>query len=900
MKKRVALSIVLILGIYSLVFGQPTVSGTITDEITGETLLGAYVIIKGTSKGAMSNIDGKYELKNISGDKVTLVCSFISYEPMEIEVSLTGRQELTVDFKLSSAQVKLAEVEVVAKSNRESEKAIMLEQKSALAATQAIGAQELSRKGVSDAQGAVTKISGISKQEGVKNVFVRGLGDRYNTTTLNGFVLPSEDPQYKNISLDFFSNDMIQAVVVNKVFSSKMNSDVGGALIDIKSKELVGDSEFEIGISSSLNTETIGKNILLPDGLNYLGYSTASYGPYDNTKKYDFSTSLDPIKSNKPNLNLSFSGGRKFLNKHRFFIAGSIGDNYRYEDGFLREITSSGAADPYVNMAYTKTMRNTSNLLMGNVELNYSKFRVSYNSLYIHTGSAYHSDMFGKHSERFQIADEYGSVGYTRRQQLNDNTLIINQIVFRGDLTDRLKYNIGTSVNSILGKEPDRRIFRFPSLGGDNVQLARAENTNERFNNNINEFAIIPKINLQYKLSSDNENVSFIGIGYDARIGKKDFNAPIYGHTWNPTTPIPIFPDYNNIKLDNHFNQEALTNSNFLIEDFHDKYTVDRIMQGIYIDFAYQLSNSFILNTGLRLDHVLAKIDYEVNRGADIGTDKLQELNFSPSVNIKYTLNDKNHFRIGTSRTYTLPQDKEISPFVYNGFDGFENGNPDLEISTNYNFDIKWDYYISSSELISLNAFYKHILNPIARVDQNNSAGIKTYYNVGDYASAIGIEAELRKKILSFANKHHFNLGINASYIHTQHFGLEPAVFVQNINSAMEGATPYILNADLTYNMVSGKFSMNSALVLNYLGDKIHTIGTRGYNNLIEESITTIDFVNSIKINNHLNISFKAMNLLNPVFKLTREGATEIKIPSVVIRSFKKGIQLSLGLTYKF
>src|SRR5690606_36734440 len=92
-----------------------------------------------------------------------------------------------------------------------------------------IGSLELSRKGVSDAEGALTKMSGVTKSQGGANVFVRGLGDRYNSTTLNGLALPSEDSLNKNISLDFFGTDTIQSIVVNEMFNPHISADVAGA-----------------------------------------------------------------------------------------------------------------------------------------------------------------------------------------------------------------------------------------------------------------------------------------------------------------------------------------------------------------------------------------------------------------------------------------------------------------------------------------------------------------------------------------------------------------------------------------------------------------------------------------------------------------------------------------------
>src|SRR5690606_24000814 len=109
-----------------------------------------------------------------------------------------------------------------------------------------IGSQELTRKGVSDAEGALTKMSGVTKSASGANVFVRGLGDRYNSTTLNGLALPSEDPLNKNISLDFFGTDIIQSIGVNKTFNPILGGDVAGADIDIVSKELTEDAFLEI------------------------------------------------------------------------------------------------------------------------------------------------------------------------------------------------------------------------------------------------------------------------------------------------------------------------------------------------------------------------------------------------------------------------------------------------------------------------------------------------------------------------------------------------------------------------------------------------------------------------------------------------------------------------------
>jgi hypothetical protein len=201
--------------ICSMAFAQTkgTVTGVLTDkDANNATLPFANAAIKGTTIGTTTDENGKYTL-TIAEGKHIIVFSFLGYENIEVPVTVKAGETTTVNKALGSGSYKLDDVVVKATStNREKETAIIAEQRNAVEMKQAIGAQELSRKGVSDAAGAVAKTAGVSEQEGVKNVFVRGLGDRYNSSSLNGLPLPSEDPEYKNISLKFFSTDIIKNI----------------------------------------------------------------------------------------------------------------------------------------------------------------------------------------------------------------------------------------------------------------------------------------------------------------------------------------------------------------------------------------------------------------------------------------------------------------------------------------------------------------------------------------------------------------------------------------------------------------------------------------------------------------------------------------------------------------
>lgn len=176
------------------------IKGCITDQKSKEPLIGATVQIVGSSIGAVTDIDGNFQLSGVEDGIYDIEIKYVGYKTaVKRQVKIENNKITTLDFEMVTDEHLLSDVIVVAKANRESESVTLLEQKRSVVAVQAVGAKELSRKGVSDAQGAVTKISGISKQEGVKNVFVRGLGDRYNITTLNRYPIPSEDPEYKTL-----------------------------------------------------------------------------------------------------------------------------------------------------------------------------------------------------------------------------------------------------------------------------------------------------------------------------------------------------------------------------------------------------------------------------------------------------------------------------------------------------------------------------------------------------------------------------------------------------------------------------------------------------------------------------------------------------------------------------
>lgn len=870
------------------------IKGQIKDSDSKEPLIGATVQIIGSSMGAVTDIDGNFQLAGVEDGIYDIEIKYVGYKTVvKRQIKIEDNRIVTLDFELKADTQMLSDVTVVAKANRESESVTLLEQKKSIVAVQSVGAKELSRKGVGDAQGAVTKVSGISKQEGVKNVFVRGLGDRYNLTTLNRFPIPSEDPEYKNIALDFFSTDIIQSVDVNKTFGGTMASDVAGAGINISSKELVGRSELKASVSAGANTNVMRSGVMQMDGVNAFGFAQSSE-PEADLNAYSFHNSLDPSKKNAPvNQSYMLSGGKEWnwgTDVFSVYMVGSHDKKYAYYDEEVRNSITSG--DLSQDMKGDISKIETSQLLMAGLNYRHSdKLHLQYDLMMVHAARESVGDYWGMDAD-FQSSDTYE--GFMRRQQVNDNRLLVNQLSGVWKFAPKWSLDAGISYNKIKGMEPDRRINNLVKTAGGYVPM-KGTGVQQRYFSELNEDDINLRAGFTYKLpDAYGSEFSSVNFGYTGRLVNDGFSATEYDLSVIRQQSF----DATDVKFDRYYNQGNLDKGFFMQDRNQDEYDVDKKIHSVYAEATYQLSEHFIANVGVKYDNVNLGVNYRVNRGGTKGSQSIDKDYVLPSVNLRYNFNDKHALRFGASKTYTLPQAKEISPYRYISVSFNSQGNPDLKPSDNYNADLKWDFYLSGSELFSIGAFYKYIKNPISRIEVASAGGFLSYENIADHATVAGAEIEFRKDLFSRKTAeeiHKLTFGVNGAYTYTH---AKVSLATVSTGSQLEGAAPWIVNSDLSYQLQKGKYNLTSTLVFNYFSDRIYTIGTEGFQDIMEKGIPTLDFVLSAKMGNRFSLSMKAANLLNASHQLTRKGNADNR--EVVLSKYKKRVDLSLGISYEF
>ena len=873
--RKILVILVVIFSQYINAQDKGTIKGKLTDkEMNNEALPFANVIIKGTTIGTQTDMDGNYTI-SIKAGSYTVVFSFLGYKTLEIPVTVKAGETVTINRLMSAEEgVALDEIKIKASVGKEKEAALLIDQKKAVTIDQKIGVQELARKGVSNVASALTKTTGISKQEGSGGVFVRGLGDRYNVTTLNGLPLPSNNPSKKNISLDIFSTDIIEFISIDKTYNLKNYGDFSGANVDIVSKNYRGKGMVELSFGSSVNSEAISQNdFYLFDGPNRSGFYTKNY-PAFPLNNYNFTTSWDRTSSNSPvNMNISLKAGDSFElgedTKLNVFGVVSYDNGYKFREGVARgSVNVSGVARrDYDFMSYGYETNTTA---MGNMRLKHKDQVLRYNALMINTSSQRQQEYTGI-VDIFDYAPEGGA--FVQRATFDRTELFVHQLLGDHRINDAIDINWGAAYNYVKSDTPNRKQnivtpddWDVPN-GPKSFRLTLNDSDNHRFYQDLEDEELTARLSATYKFNKDEEEVykGKIVVGYSGRFKTVDFESTQFNFTINNSggnaVPQPLITDVYN--LDSYFNQANFNARLFNIRTFRgglgtgvdvlapQTYGGRQDINAGYVSVEYKFSPRFTGVFGIRGEQIKQTISY--NTSISIGEANLDQFEILPSISLKYELNEKQNLKFAASKTYTLPQFKERAPFQFDESTTLTTlGNPALYSSTNYNFDVKWDFFPKSDEIVSVGTFGRFINDPINQATINSASNDVSWVNSGDLATAFGVEFEMRKNF--FNNEvedgddtlnSKLTGGLNVSYLNTSQdldgnkvftettaAGSPLSVDFSETKSGLTGASDVLANVDVTYlKEYTGDRSIQGTVAFNYFSDRIFALSTEGKGN---------------------------------------------------------------------
>ncbi|HEY6900649.1 MAG TPA: TonB-dependent receptor, partial [Puia sp.] len=246
-------------------------------------------------------------------------------------------------------------------------------------------------------------------------------------------------------------------------------------------------------------------------------------------------------------------------------------------------------------------------------------------------------------------------------------------------------------------------------------------------------------------------------------------------------------------------------------------YTANALLNAGYILLDNKFSDRLKMVWGVRVEKYRQKV--EALNKARIDKDNTD---FLPSLLLTYSLNNKTNLRLSGSRAVNRPEFRELAAYSVYDYDNYFSviGNPNLVRAQNTNGDLRFEFFPGAGEILSASVFYKYFKNPI---EQTNEGNDNLSFRNADHSYVYGAELEIRKKLDFFGNDflNHITFYTNAAYI-------EGGVSFANVDikSPMQGQSPYLINAGLTYQSEKDDWSVN--VLYNRIGPRLRFRGING------------------------------------------------------------------------
>jgi len=866
------------------------IKGTVLDKQTKEPLTGATIQITGTAQGVVADIDGNYTL-NVNDGTYTITVRYIGYKDILLN-SIKVKAETLLNFEMESDAQALGEVSVVAKKNLEGERALQMERQKATLAIENLGAKEMSIKGISNVEEGVKKITGISIAS-AGQLIVRGLGDRYSTTTLNGLPIASPNPDNKLIPLDIFPASTVQNITVSKVYDASAFADYSGAHIDISTKENVGSDFLSISFNAGGKFNTLGKDFYRMDrdgslfktpslDQKLIDMSLTDFEEYARHNRL-FNTSFQVSKKTAlPEFGGNIGFGKRFtLGGNEVSVLGSIGvsnDLQTMDNASIRTLEATGNTLNEFNYdSYSNELKIAA---LGNLGYSFrTSDHIGYTFFYARNAIDTYMSREGVDYEDHHLI---GSNNVTHIYSLQNHQ--VNGKHYFGKQWD---LNWSGSYSKTSSDEPDRRQVMF-IREDDQIKLFKLNRQETmRYFGSLNEDEWVGDLTASYRFGDNNK----LQAGFTYKDKNRDYMGTRFYYNLNKLNPT-ITDIYD---TDSFLNMENVENGSITIDrkkQPKDSYTAGNSIYAGYIATEYYPVAPLLVNLGVRYEISKQWVDYYTD-GGKAERSELNKNDLFPSLNIKYQMNEKNSLRFAFSRTVTRPSFIEMAPFLYQESYGSAQirGNADLQNGYNYNIDLRYELFEKNGDMLSITAYYKHLKAPIERVQTLSGGSAVHSFRNADNGMATGVEIEFRKEIVK-----DLRFGVNGSYMYTN-VKLPKGGAYTNSQRALQGASPYLANADLTYSPAfSNDRQLSVALLYNLQGPRIHSVGISGLGDIKQQPVHTLNFTGSYRFNRRFAVKLQVNDLLNQDILFKQEVPTTGD--KVEVERFRKGTGFEVGFSY--
>lgn len=868
------------------------ITGKILSEKTGEPLGNASITLEGKGISVKSDQDGSFNFNNLTPGTYSITATFVSYANKtvdQIEVKANDVAYITITLSLNSKNT-LDNIVVTAtrSAKQESVAGLLSTQKNAAVVSDGIPAELIRRTPDRNTSDVLKRVSGVAVQDN-KFAVVRGLNDRYNAAMLNGAPLPSSENDRKAFAFDIFPANMLDNLVILKTASPDQPGEFAGGIINITTNSIPAKNFTSIGFGTGVNTITTFRN-----GLTYQGGGRDWLGLDDGTRALpagipatkDFPTSPSQralvaknftnntwgiqTRTVSPNFGFQLSSGfnlkdKKGAEKWGILLSATYSRNFVFYDGRLNsfEYNRDNPSEPPIQRGdFGNGNHSVQTLagLIGNVSLklnNNNKIQFK-NILSINS-----EDRTFDRPGRPDMTDDPNFLVKATALWFTSN--IINSHQLYGDHNlpkSKLKVNWLVGYSGVQREMPDlRQMFYGKPDGADEYRAiiptatVSVGNGGSRFYSTTDEYIYNAKLDISRIIGKGTSWETNVKIGgayqyrdriFDARVvGFGQYNVPGRGFE---RSLLSLPQD----KIFDPANLGTLPSGRggFLLLDGTSPtfaYDANSTLGAAYVMGDSRLGEKLRLIYGVRYENFNQQLNsfLDFQNRININTTKGD---FLPSLNAVYSLTKKQNLRFAYGRTLNRPEFRELAPFAF--FDFSTNivvaGNPDLQRAVIDNYDLRYEVYPGRGQLLSGSLFYKNFTNPIELTSDPNNFNSSAYQNAID-AKNFGVEVEFRTLISSLIKSSEntfwdkLTLSANAAYIISEVNEAAFAGVVKGVSERpLQGQSPYVLNASLSYNDEVRGWS--STLGANRVGQRIFIVGSINEPDTWEQGRTVLDF----------------------------------------------------------
>lgn len=932
---------IIVLGLLSAA-SMPTwaqqIKGVVIDQKSKETLIGAVVTVDGTNVKAITNIDGNFQIDGLDKEKkYTLYINYVGYKTQKID----GVQAKDADqvIALQPDEQQLKEVTVTAVERRNTDAAMIQVAKNSPVIVSNVSAQEISRTQDTNAGEVIRRVPGVSLIDD-KFVMVRGLSQRYNNVWVNGGAVPSSEADSRAFSFDIIPSSQIDNLTIVKSPTAEYPADYSGGFIIVNTKEIPAENSFNIAVGGNWNTSSAFQNFSYSkgSGTDFLGFDNglrslnggihAALNPQLNANGKpvgDYATSL-----------LGNGLNNDWLVKNRkplgdLKLAASLNQRWMLGGRTLGMLAALNYTNEY------RTYENMENNLYGiydaaNDKPNYLRHSVDdqYNNN-VRLGAMLNFTFLSKDgNHKYQLKNIFNQLAtsrYTWRDGVSAQSNLErsaeyyyrSRTTYNGQLTgkhtftsDALDWSIGYAyANRHL---PDRRRYLIDDALESGVYALSTGNDISREWTQLDEHILSLGVNDKHHFKFGNFEPN-LQVGAYGEYRSREYQTRNFIYNWN-VSDNNMPSDFRYSDIPTLLSSEANMGYDklYLLEEkqMRNNYRGHNTLGAGYLALSLPFGKLGI-HAGVRFEHndmelISNSRDYEKSESSrHYKTDDV-----FPSLNTTYKINDQHQVRLSYGRSINRPEFREVSSSVYYDFDLASNVQGNTELKNCYvdNLDLRYEWYPSRGELISLAVFYKHFDSPIEWT-YTVAGGTDLIYSYKNAKSAnnYGVELDIRKN-LGFIGLKDFSWSFNGALIKSK---VQFEKGAKEEDRPMQGQSPYLINTGIFYK--NEPLKMDIALLYNRIGKRIIGVGRSegstgdDSNSRVPHSYemprNTIDFSLAKKFGEHLELKLNVRDLLaekiyyKQFADVTYSDGSKKEVEEIA-RCYKPGRNIGLQAIYKF